>query len=71
MEYKQERLHVRLVPTRFAHVFDVHVTKWQSDWPEFFEMARTKEPPQIYQTTLFVTIHFVSGSGRMGTRLLH
>ena len=55
-----------------SHMFlDVHVTKWQSDWPELLEMARTKEPPPIYQTTLFVTIHFVSGSGRMGTRLLH
>ena len=30
----------------------VHVTKWQSDWPELFGMVRTNEPAQRYQTTL-------------------
>ena len=37
--------------------FGVHVTKWQSDWPEsdwpeLFGMVRTNEPAQRYQTTL-------------------
>ena len=41
--------------------FGVHVTTQrsdclESDWPELFGMARTKESAQRYQTTLSVAI---------------
>ena len=47
MELETRRLrvlHVILVPR--------HVTMHRSDWPELFELARTKESAQRYQTTL-------------------
>ena len=33
-----------------------HVTKQQSDWPELFGMAKTKESAQRYQTTFSAAI---------------
>ena len=40
----------------FVRDFGRHVTMHHSDWPELFEMVRTKESAQRYQTTLSVAI---------------
>ncbi len=47
---------MRLVPTRFVHLFGRYMTKWQSDWPELFGMAKTKESAKRYQPTLAAAI---------------
>ena len=43
------------------------MTKRQSDWPELFGMASQGIGPKIPDH--FFRVHFVSGSGGMGTRL--
>ena len=50
-------------PTHFACDFGRHVTMRRSNWPELFEMARTKESTQRYQATLSVAILLVQVVG--------
>ena len=61
--YKRGRLHLEDSSWSLHLILGRHMTKRQSDWPELFGMARAKELPQKYQTTLSVAILLVEMVG--------
>ena len=65
---KEDCLNLQSLVTHvFCVCFGRHMTKRQSDWPELFGMASQGVDPKIPDH--FFRVHFVSGSGGMGTRL--
>ena len=72
MKYLNKNIpYVRLNPYEGHACFPgVHVTKWRSDWPELFGMAKAKESAQRYVPHHPFCGHFVSGNSGMGMRLM-